>query len=791
MIRYIGLAIVSALLLAGCNVSGESPVGANGSSAGGHDSLSGIVSWGTWEVTIDPSSATYEIVPLRGAEFMANVTMFLQPPAGSTNNLILKNMAVDLETQPGYTIIEVDVGLKHPFPGLDRYTGFDVRGIFMQDWQYEAEHDPMLTWGGPQNARQLNPDGYSRWMNASEFTTKGILGYTPGALGSKGYFPTATLNPYKYFADGIDETQSVPDFFSDPDSLSDRGCFRPGSVNYRHYSLIWPAGPLTFQYAVIASYVEPDPIPPQNIPEDFPLSANCDEAFNLSISDNGSNAFYVSPDEKGGDLHLKLEVYDWGALGGGTVADQIGQIIFESPGSVMAGPVMLDPTSLAATPGTAVSSVFEIDITGVTPTGLDGQTVLCAVTSGVHETYDYGFGSAISDAPLAAYFFFDAPILGEPSGDAPKAIATACDCLWVAPGGSITFDANQSWSPNGAITKYEWDFDGNGTFGDTFTGTSDHPTHKFNTAGVFDVNLRVTDAIGMTDTLDASEKLQAHVGTFTPPVAKAYISPLIGFIDYAGDFKGSGSTGTINLYEWDFEGDCIWDYQSATVGDTTHAYTLPGYYDPVLRVTGNGCDSETKTVRMIDPLPVLQNGNFWDGQWGAWTHGHGGIPVTYVEELISDETFRHIVHFYRCCTNDGGCCYIYQDPAYDVTSYDPLYLNLFFNIKYDELYGDGWMGGEMAMCVRIVYEDADQNIWQAWIGWDTANDGTWQWDTSQLPTYVKYHYQEVVPSGQWHEKKTIDLKTINPPPAKITRVMIGTWGWDFESYIGPVWFSEE
>ena len=48
--------------------------------------------WGLWDITIDTRSAEITAVPIRGVEFKANVTMFLQPPAGSLINLKFENL---------------------------------------------------------------------------------------------------------------------------------------------------------------------------------------------------------------------------------------------------------------------------------------------------------------------------------------------------------------------------------------------------------------------------------------------------------------------------------------------------------------------------------------------------------------------------------------------------------------------------------------------------------------------------------------------------------------------------
>ncbi len=59
----------------------------------------------------------------------------------------------------------------------------------------------------------------------------------------------------------------------------------------------------------------------------------------------------------------------------------------------------------------------------------------------------------------------------------------------------MTFNASASSDPDGTIAKYEWDFDGNGTY-ETNTGTTATTTKAFATPGTFTVGLRVTDNLG-------------------------------------------------------------------------------------------------------------------------------------------------------------------------------------------------------------------------------------------------------------------------------------------------------
>jgi PKD repeat protein len=68
-------------------------------------------------------------------------------------------------------------------------------------------------------------------------------------------------------------------------------------------------------------------------------------------------------------------------------------------------------------------------------------------------------------------------------------------------GQSVTFDASASSSSVAStITKFEWDFDGDGTF-EKDNGTNPIVQNTFGTAGTYRVTLRITDSRGVTQTV--------------------------------------------------------------------------------------------------------------------------------------------------------------------------------------------------------------------------------------------------------------------------------------------------
>jgi PKD repeat protein len=151
-------------------------------------------------------------------------------------------------------------------------------------------------------------------------------------------------------------------------------------------------------------------------------------------------------------------------------------------------------------------------------------------------------------------------------------------------GTEFTFDASASapaaTPASQAITKYEWDFDGNGTY--DLETTEKVVKHTYGTPAVYDATLRVTQTNGQTET--ATKEITV---TNRPPVASFVASPNPAQAGQTVSFDGSASTdpdGTITKYEWDFDGDTAFD-QTTTDPKTTTTYATAGKRTARLRVT--------------------------------------------------------------------------------------------------------------------------------------------------------------------------------------------------------------
>jgi len=419
-IWFVFIIIVLALLFCGCSGSGTNPL--IPSDSGDELLLTGDAEiqksgddghqlWGLWGVMLDTQSSELELIPLRGASFHMNVSRIL--------NDVMMGLSFEINSfDPVEGIADIDVTLTHPVPDSD-FRGFDVRGIFMGPGEtIVSKTDPNLIYNGLNAARLLNADGYTRWWNAVEFTSPGMFGYyednvVPGFL-----IPATTLNPYKYFADALwSEDPVVPKV-----NISNRGTFstdiNPPSLT-RNYLIKFPyiGGDLkvVFHYAVDASWVEPtgDSSSPKPI-GDFPINANCQEAFHIEVDSGGSTAWYQGADANGGDLVFDITVHDWQAsenpMG---ILGEIDAIWLES--DTLFDTFYVDPSSVLMNSQTTCGT-FHVIIPDVHPTGIENQEVLVTVRSKEPTSYAPPFG--MTDYPesavLAAYTIVDVAISSVP-----------------------------------------------------------------------------------------------------------------------------------------------------------------------------------------------------------------------------------------------------------------------------------------------------------------------------------------------------------------------------------------
>jgi len=171
-------------------------------------------------------------------------------------------------------------------------------------------------------------------------------------------------------------------------------------------------------------------------------------------------------------------------------------------------------------------------------------------------------------------------------GAHPTASATATPTP-VTPGGSTTFDAGASTGTNNAaITKYEWDLNGDGIY-ETDTGTTPTVSHSYATRGVVAVGLRVTDSTTATDeTVISLPVTQSPTASFTiaPSASPLSLTPVT--LDASGS-SDPDPGGSVVRYEWDLDGNGTYETDGGSNPVLNTQFTTSGQRDVHLRVTND------------------------------------------------------------------------------------------------------------------------------------------------------------------------------------------------------------
>jgi PKD repeat protein len=155
-----------------------------------------------------------------------------------------------------------------------------------------------------------------------------------------------------------------------------------------------------------------------------------------------------------------------------------------------------------------------------------------------------------------------------------------------------------STDPNNNITAWEW------TFGDnTPADPAQNPSHTFAAAGPYNVQLKVTDGDGESNT-------KVNAVTVAPPQPPANQPPTASFsvpscgvgVDCEFTSTSTDPDGQIVTTHWEF-GDPTSPNNTADGVDVSHRYATAGSYNVTLTVTDNGGANGT-TTQAVNVLPA-------------------------------------------------------------------------------------------------------------------------------------------------------------------------------------------
>ncbi|MCC7479442.1 PKD domain-containing protein [bacterium] len=173
----------------------------------------------------------------------------------------------------------------------------------------------------------------------------------------------------------------------------------------------------------------------------------------------------------------------------------------------------------------------------------------------------------------------------------------------------VMLDASASSAggdPQDSIVLYEWDCDGDGAF-DAY-GANPQLSHAYAQPGLLTLRLRVTDSAGnqaiATEVLNLSSPgNNGPTAQLDPPGASGEVPLSVSFNAGASD-PGADPGDSIVLYEWDLDGDGIWEAYSETPA-ISHTYTSPASVLARVRVS----DSAGNQAVSSSTISATQAGN--------------------------------------------------------------------------------------------------------------------------------------------------------------------------------------
>ncbi|MCX6646594.1 MAG: carboxypeptidase regulatory-like domain-containing protein [bacterium] len=508
--HYYTLIALVFLFIIGC--SGSSPVqpdtGISNNPVASHNTdfqaQTNRYLWADTRVRIN-EDLTADFIPARTSEMHFNVVKLMEN-APCLDCIHFSN----IHFTPG-NILSVDMTIKHPFPGDDRFTAFDCRGVFVTDSDYNFPDSGRTMAYGDSLPVLQNPDGYTALFNPTEFPYGSMpfpmLGYIPGKFALPAEL-TATLNPYVAF------NKEAP-----------RRILYSAEADTRTLLIHIVTLPFEYGYIVDVSWFPPTVVPVIDPLNDFPTQANSIEAYQVNINIDNTNL----TNGAGSEAPVTVDVYDWQGV------STISAVLMESP-ELFTGTVSL--VNSGTNPDGSIRYIGNL----INEIGADlGFYPILAKVADTESDPNLG--------DVYAYQVYDLEIAYVATSP-PVAIAKA-DTYLAPINEPVHFSDDGSFDPDGgSIVKYEWDWNNDGTFEETGS-TADH---TWATEGTYLVQFKVTDDESQTDTLDSPLEIviEGELGDLTGIVKNGFTLEPIDGVSVVTESGGhqeniTGTDGIFNL----------------------------------------------------------------------------------------------------------------------------------------------------------------------------------------------------------------------------------------------------
>jgi len=153
--------------------------------------------------------------------------------------------------------------------------------------------------------------------------------------------------------------------------------------------------------------------------------------------------------------------------------------------------------------------------------------------------------------------------------------ATIPDANFTASPTSGAADLTVNFTDSSTNTPDTWTW----SFGDTGTSTEQNPTHIYETAGTYTVSLIVANEFGS----DSKTRTNYIVVTPAVPIPNFQATPTDGIYPLNVAFTDK-STGCIDTWKYDFDGNGTFDVSDSSNGNETWTYNALGVYTVCLKV---------------------------------------------------------------------------------------------------------------------------------------------------------------------------------------------------------------
>jgi PKD repeat protein len=202
---------------------------------------------------------------------------------------------------------------------------------------------------------------------------------------------------------------------------------------------------------------------------------------------------------------------------------------------------------------------------------------------------------------------------------------------------TVTF-TNAAQGIGKTITKWQWDFTGDGTIERTDTTAPSPFPFTYSTPGTYTAKLTTTTSCG-TNTMSKT----SYITTYGPPTANFTATPYSGCSPLTVTFTNTSNGNGRTIISW------TWDFGDATTynGQTPPAHIYPnrGTYTVKLTVT-SACGSNTKTAYVtVSSQPVVVPGTYGPVCVSGGNITLGGSPGggTWFGDGISGNSFNPVV----------------------------------------------------------------------------------------------------------------------------------------------------